>query len=292
MHNHNEKSLHILTFLIIILSTVTSAVGLLYKTSGKTFHFVNQYGNTVKIYGNGLYARDSLFKAVTARGTDFTILCVAVPILAIALILDIKKKTLKNRLFLTGVISVFLYYSASIAFGITYNMLDLVYIALFSSSLFGLIVSITSINMKEILISKLLPYSGIYIFLALSGAALIVAWLPDIITSLITKTSLKLIEVYTTEITYVLDMGILAPLMFICLFQLKKRNGLGYVLLESLLMLCIIIGIMIPTQTIFELSAGIKLSIGEIATKGASFVILALFALHFNIKLFKNIKVQ
>lgn len=290
MVKNNEKSLYLITFLIIILSTITSAVGLLYKTSGKAFDFVNQYGYTVKIYGNGLYARDSLFKAATARGTDFTILCVAVPMLIIALILDIKKKTLKNRLFLTGIISVFMYYSASIAFGITYNILDLVYIALFSSSLFGLIVSITSIDMKEISINKSLPYNGIYIFLVLSGVALIVAWLPDIITSLITKSSLKLIEVYTTEITYVLDMGIIAPLMFICLFQLKKRNGLGYVLLEGLLMLCIVIGIMMPLQTVFELSAGIKLSIGDIVTKSASFVILALFALYFNIKLFKNIK--
>lgn len=292
MTKNNEKSLYIITFLIIVLSIVTSSVGLLYKTSGKAFDFVNQYGNTVKIYGTGLYARDSLFKAATARGTDFTILCVAVPMLVIALILDIKKKTLRSRLFLTGIISVFMYYSASIAFGITYNILDLVYIALFSSSLFGLIVSITSIDMKGISINKSLPYKGIYIFLALSGFALIVAWFPDIMTSLITKTSLRLIEVYTTEITYVLDMGVLAPLMFICLFQLKKRNGLGYVLLESLLMLCIIIGIMIPIQTTFELSAGIKLSIGEIATKAASFVILALFALYFNIKLFENIEMR
>ncbi|MCD2346649.1 hypothetical protein [Clostridium guangxiense] len=290
MAKNNEKSLYIITLLIIILSTVTSAVGLLYKTSGKAFNFVNQYGNTVKMYGNGLYARDSLFKAATARGTDFTILCVAIPMLIIALILDAKKKTLKNRLFLTGIISVFMYYSASIAFGITYNILDLVYIALFSSSLFGLIVSITSIHMKDILIVKSLPYKGIYIFLALSGAALIAAWLPDIITSLIAKSSLSLIEVYTTEITYVLDIGILAPLMFICLFQLKNRNGLGYVLLESLLMLCMIVGMMIPIQTVFELSAGIKLSIGEIVTKGLSFIILALFALYFNIKLFENIK--
>lgn len=290
MIKNNEKSLYIITLFIIILSTITSAVGLLYKTSGKAFNFVNQYGNTVKIYGNGLYARDSLLKATTARGTDFTILCVAVPMLIIALVLDVKKKTLKSRLFLTGIISVFMYYSASIAFGITYNILDLVYIALFSFSLFGLIVSITSIKMKEISINKSLPYKGIYTFLVLSGTALIVAWLPEIITSLITKSSLRLIEVYTTEITYVLDMGIIAPLMFICLFQLKKRNELGYVLLESLLMLCIVIGIMLPFQTVFELSAGVKLSIGEIVTKSASFIILSLFALYFNIKLFKSIK--
>lgn len=50
MAKNNEKSLYIITLLIIILSTITSAVGLLYKTSGKAFNFVNQYGNTVKMY--------------------------------------------------------------------------------------------------------------------------------------------------------------------------------------------------------------------------------------------------
>ncbi|MGH4140066.1 hypothetical protein [Clostridium sp.] len=70
---------------------------------------------------------------------------------------------------------------------------------------------------------------------------------------------------------------------------MKKRRGMGYVLLVMLLTLCIVIGIMIPIQTAFQISAGIELPLVAIVTKGASFVVLALFALYFNIKLFKNI---
>lgn len=292
MSKNNDKSLHTVTFLIIVLGILTSAIGLLYTTGGKAFNFVNQYGDTVKMYGDGLYAHDSYFMAPIFRGTDFTIICFAVPILIVALVLDVKRKKLKNRLFLMSVISLFTYYSASIAFGVTYNVLHLVYIALFSASFFGLIIAIASIDKKQVAenMEDALPFKGIYIFLALTGIALIVAWLPDIINSLVLGRSLEKIEVYTTEITYVLDMGVIAPVAFICLFQLKKRSGIGYVLLELLLTVCSIIGIMLPIQTVFQVLAGVSLPIAAIVTKVGTFIVLAFFSLYFNIKFFKNMK--
>jgi hypothetical protein len=292
MSDDNSKSLYIVTFLIIVLSILTSTVGLLYTTGGKAFNFVNQYGDIVKIYGDGLYACDSYFMAPIFRGADFTIICFAIPILIVALILDVKHRKLKNRLFLMSVISLFTYYSASIAFGVTYNVLHLVYIALFSASFFGLIISIASIDKKQLVenIGDGLPFKGIYIFLTLIGIALIVAWLPDIINSLVLGRSLELIEVYTTQITYVLDMGIIAPTALICLFQLKKRRAIGYIFLELLLTVCSIIGVMLPVETVFQIIAGISLPIGAIITKVGIFIVLALFALYFNIRFFKSMK--
>lgn len=290
MNRTNDKSLHIVSIIIIILGIVTSSAGLLYKTAGKAFNYVNQYGDTVKIYGQGLYAHDSILKASGFRGTDFTIIFIVVPLLVITLVLDIKKKSLKSRMALTSVISVFTYYSASIAFGVTYNGLQLIYIALFSFSLFGLITAIAGIDTKKLeeSIKGTIPYRGIYIFLVLTGIALIAAWLPDIIGPLAAGRSLQLIEVYTTEITYVLDMGVVGPAAFICLYKLKKRRGTGYILLNMLLTLCIIVGIMLPVQTVFQLSAGIRLTAQSAATKIGSFVVLALFALYFDIKLYKS----
>lgn len=289
MRRNRDNSLHIVTLLIIILSAITSLVGLLYTTEGNVFNFVNQYGDMVKIYGDGLYAHDSYFMAPIFRGTDFTIIFVAIPILIISLILDIRRKGLKNRILLTSAISVFTYYSASIAFGVTYNILHLVYIALFSSSFFGLIIAINSIDKRELKknMGDKLPFKGIYVFLTITGISLIVAWLPDIIKSLVLDRSLELIEIYTTQITYVLDMGIIAPAALICLFQLKKQKGIGYVLLPLLLTLCSVIGVMIPIQTVFQIKAGISIPIGAIITKSVTFIILALFAVYLNIKCFK-----
>ena len=85
-------------------------------------------------------------------------------------------------------------------------------------------------------------------------------------------------------------MGVIAPTALICLFLLKKRSGMGYILLVMLLTVCIIVGIMLPIQTAFQVSAGIELPLAAIVTKVVSFVILSLFALYFNIKFFKNMK--
>lgn len=291
MIKNNKSSLHIVSFMIIILGMAASLAGLLYSTGGKAFDFINQYGDKVRIYGDGLYAHDSYLLAPVFRGTDFTIICLAVPLLIIALVLDIRKKTLKTRLFLTSVIPVFTYYSASIAFGVTYNILHLVYIALFSTSLFGLIISIGSMNQKQVAESILrrLPYKGLYIFLAMTGVALIVAWLPDILSSLASGHTLKSIEVYTTSVTNVLDMGVIGPASLICLFLLRKRRGMGYILLGMLLTVCVIVGVMLPLQTLFQSLAGIELPIQVAVTQVGSFVVLALFALYFNIRFLKSI---
>lgn len=291
MNKNTDKILHTVTFLIIAFGIITSVTGLFYTNGGEAYNFINQYGDTVKIYGDGLYAHDSYFMAPIFRGTDLTILFFAVPALIIALVKDVQKKKLKSRLFLTSVISIFTYYSASIAFGITYNVLHLVYIALFSTSLFGLIISMISINKEQISTSleNKLPLKGIYIFLTLVGASLFVAWLPDIISSLVSGRSLQSIEVYTTQITNVLDMGVLTPAAFICLFLLKKKSGMGYVLLESLLTLCCFVGILLPIQTMFQMLAAIPLPIGAIITKVVTFVVLAFFALYFNSKVLKEL---
>jgi hypothetical protein len=212
MNNNNEKALHIITILIIILGSISSIVGLLYRTSGKPYDFVNQYRQTIKIYGNGLYAHDSYFMEPIFRGTDFTIICLAIPLLILALYFDIKKKQLKTRLFLVAVISVFTYYATSTAFGVTYNFLHLGYIALFSASLFGLIIVMNSIDLKlfQTSMRDTLPFKGINVFLIFTGIALVVAWLPDIIGSLVNRTSLALIEVGAFKIvargdTFILD---------------------------------------------------------------------------------------
>ncbi|RCX19298.1 hypothetical protein DFR58_10342 [Anaerobacterium chartisolvens] len=291
MKKSRVLNLHVITGLIAVLSIITTLFGLFYKTDGNPYTVTNQYGDTVRMCGIGLYAHDSYFMAPIFRGTDLTILCVAVPLLLLSLVLDIKKRTLKSRLLLTSVISIFTYYSASIAFGVAYNFLHLVYIALFSLSFFGLILAITTIDSSLLVESaaSASPKKGIYIFLTLTGVALIVAWLPDIISSLIRQLPLQLIEVYTTQITNVLDIGIIGPTALICLFMLKKRNGIGYILLAMLLTLCALIGIMLPIQTAFQVSAGIGLSIGVIVTKVGSFVALSLFALYFDIRFFKSI---
>ena len=282
------RVLHILTIIIILLAIIATSVGAFYNDGGAPFDTINQYGETIKIYGKGIYAHDSYFMAPLFRGTDFAILILAVPLLIIALLYDIKKQSIKARMFLLSMLTLFVYYSASLSFGVTYNKLFLVYMLLFSTSLFALIIAFMSMDMSKITLNKF-PFKTIYTFLIVVAICLFVAWLPDIITSLKNGTSLGLIEVYTTSITYVIDMGIISPAAIVCAVLIKQRSGLGYVLLEALLTLCFMVGVILPMQSVFQINAGITIPLPVLITKIATFCILALISLPLEIKLIKNI---
>lgn len=291
MRKSTDKILYILVLIIVIISVVVSSIGVFSTTGGEPYEVTNQYGDVVKIHGDGIYKHDSFFKAPLLRGTDFTILFVVVPLLVLALIKNIRKSSIKRRMFLTSMISVITYYSASVVFGVTYNSLLLLNIALFASSFYGLILAMVSIECKAVkeVIDQSLSNKSIFVFLIITGVVLIIAWLPDIISALRSNRSLAMIEVYTTEITYALDMGIIAPLTFISLVLLQKKQCMGYVLLQILLILCIAIGVMVPLQTIFQTSAGISLPMPVLITKVGSFMALAFFALFLEIRLMKSI---
>ena len=285
-----SKLLHTLSIFIILLAIVTSGLGLFYKTGGESFYFVNQYGDTIRIYGDGIYKNDSYFLAPIHKGTDFTVLFFAIPLLVFALLNDKKNNSLKTKLFLTSVISFLLYYATSISFGVKYNALHLVYVALFSCSFFAFLIGFSLVKKYDIKSSGKMCNIGLKVFLVLTGLSLFVAWLPDIIVSLINRKSLELIEIYTTAITYVLDMAIISPVVFICLFSLMKNNNLGYILLGIILTNLIIIGITVINQTIFQNMAGIGLPIEAYITKIGIFAILATVGIYYQIKLFRSIK--
>jgi len=268
---------------------VSSGLGLFFITGEESIDFINQYGNNVILYGDGIYKNDSLFMASIFRGTDCAVFFIIVPIAILILILDIKRNTMKTKLLLTSMVVFFLYFSASLAFGVKYNVLHLVYILFFGVSFYTLILGYKLIKTYPINKSKNILTVGLKIFLTLIGLSLFIAWLPDIITSLTNDKSLELIHVYTTNITYVLDMGIISPLIFICMYNLSKKNDIGYILLVLNLTLLIIIGIILPFQTLFQVNAGIELPLEVLISKVGIFIILAIFAVFYNIRLFKSL---
>lgn len=278
------EKIDVLSVVTIALLIVVSIAGTLSLDFSKSYLVVNQYGNVVQIYGHGIYAHDSYFKAPVLIGTDFTILLLVVPLFVLAVIRNCKNQTQKTKLSLLSIYAVALYYAVSLSLGATFNGFHLLYIALFSCSLFGVFFVARKMDTNKF---SYVATKGVSIFLILSGIALIVAWMPDIITAILTGQSLTMIEVYTTEITYVLDMGIIGPLCLICLYLLKKRDGLGIVLLAALLKCCIVVGIMMIPQTICQVASGYEMALPVLLTKSGSFALLAAFALYFNHKLYR-----
>lgn len=286
--NRNSRSLAVLNIVIILLSLVITVCGVCSFQTGHAYETVNQYGQSIKMWGAGIYAHDSFFKAPIFMGSDLTVLVVILPL---AVITYRRLRTAPSVERLIGnfaVMSLLLYYSASLAFGVTYNRLHLLYIALFGMCFYFvgfLFMKLYALRCKQKAICRYRVSKGLKVYLIMAGLSLFVAWLPDIVTSLVNKTPLDLLEVYTTEITYVLDMGIISPLIFLTLYLLNRGDFIGYVLLRMILRVCMGVGIMLPVQTACQMFAGVSVPVPALVTKVLIFVLLGGFAVLFDVRL-------
>lgn len=286
--NRKNTELNFLNFITVILLLIVTICGIGSFDTTHSYEIINQYGDSVEIWGTGIYTHDSFFKAPIFIGSDFTMLIFIIPFAIISFIKVQKRQDVECYICNFGISSLLLYYSASLAFGVTYNTLHLIYIALFGVSFYSVGLLFSKLHTLSIQSDKVCEYSitkGMKIFLIIAGVSLFVAWLPDIITSLMKGTSLELIEVYTTEITYVFDMGIISPLIFLTIHLLKREGFIGYVFLRMILKVCIGVGIMLPMQTVFQLLSGILIPIPAVITKVMIFVLLAAFATLFEYRL-------
>lgn len=271
-----------ITVITIMLLIIAGVAGVFSLNLGHSYEVMNQYGQAVQIYGYGVYAHDSYFQATISIGTDIGVLFMLVPLFIYAYINFIKKGDGKSRLSLISVYSAALYYALSITMGITYNRLFLVYVALLSCSMFGMFIHISKMHLE----TPKKVSRGLQVFFIISGVALIVAWLPDVIPTILKGTPLGIIGIYHTCVTYVLDMGIIAPLCFTCIFLLNRGNALGLMIEACILKLCMIIALMMFTQSICQLACGIITPIPVFVTKNLSFILLGIFAFYFNRKLY------
>lgn len=273
--------------IILLLLSVTLS-GIFSFDRSHVYEVMNQYGEKIRIWGAGIYAHDSYFKAPIFIGSDFAMLVFILPLYLGTSWKLHRQKCPENYICNFGVLCLILYYSGSLALGASYNNLHLLYIALFGVSFYLSAFHFMKLYSFSASGNKVCEYTitkGMKAFLLIAGISLFAAWLPDILYSIFNGTSLDLIEVYTTEITYVLDMGLISPLMFITLFLVKQEKFTGYVLLRMVLKVCMGIGIILPFQTIFQVMSGISIPIPAIITKVLLFIIMALFAAFFEYRL-------
>jgi hypothetical protein len=282
----------VLSLLVAVLALVASGLALFWQDGPRPSPFRTVRGDTVQLYGHGLYQYDTLFFGAGNRGTDVVTLFVAVPLLLVCLLLY-RRGSLRGRLLLVGILTYFLYLYASLAFGAAYNALFLVYVGLFSASLFALLLTFTSIDQGafESRLSPRLPSRGPAVFMFASAAVLVVLWLGlGLLPAMISGQPPKLLDSYTTVTTYVLDLGIIAPATFLTGLLLLRRKALGYLMAFSLIGIILMLVPAIVAQTVSQLSAGVPLTPGEIVGPVAGFVVLGLFAAWVLIALLRHIE--
>ncbi|RAX23811.1 MULTISPECIES: hypothetical protein [unclassified Actinomyces] len=277
-HGAGGSGLTWLASLSIALIVVIAGAGLLSFPAGAPHETLNQYGESIQMWGGGVYEHDSYFKATIFIGTDCAWLLVVVPF-AVKVVADYRRRDeMGSRINLLAFFSLALYYAVSMSFGVTFNELHLLYTALLSLSFFGTVTLSLSLLRERPEDFEYATPKGAVAFLVITGSALLAAWLPDIVGAYLTSGTLDLIEVYTTEVTYVVDMGIIAPLMFLTIGHLRRRTFTGYVLLRLLLRVCLGVGVVLVFQTVVQMLGRVDLPVQAVISKTAIFVILALCA--------------
>ncbi len=284
-----NTSLIVASLLVAVLAAVSAGAGLFWPTDGAPFSFTTLRGSEVEIYGSGLYRYDAAFRAPIFRGTDAVTLLICVPALVITTLWT-RRGSLRGRLLLTGLLSYFLYYSASLAFGVAFNQLILVYIASFSVSLFAFVSAFSTFSLEEVanFTSARFPRRAVSIFLFVAGASLIV-WLIDIVSALANGRIPPHIEPYTTEVTYVIDLAIILPGAIIAGVLNWKRSGQGTLLAVVFLTLNMLIGLVVIGQSILQAAEGIRLSPAEFGAYVVPFVLLSLIALGFLVTILRSL---
>ena len=284
-----SKAVTPLAILIGLLTILRCGVGLFWQDGGSPFPFTTLHGQIIRMYGQGIYHFDPYFVAPILRGTDAVTLFIGVPLLVLATILY-RRGSLRGAIFLTSLLVYFLYNAASYAFGVAYNNLFMVYLLSFSASLAAFILAFRSIDQQDLAarVTPGFPYRGAAALLFLSAIGLLFAWLPDVMTGLLQGHAIA-IDSYTTEVTYVLDLGIIVPVLILTGVLLLRRAPASHLAAPILLIMLALIGLVITAQCIAQSLAGITLGIGEFIGKAGSFMLLALIAVGLIVRMFRHI---
>ena len=281
-----KKVLTVISVISPVTALISALLGLFYSFGGTQRTVTNIYGQQVTLLGDGVYANDSVMKAAAAKGTDITIIIAALFLLCILIFHKNKSKAILVR---CGLLSILLYASACLVFGVVYNMLFLLYLLQFGSTLFSLILSLKQLLSSRAFDEALykIKLTGTAVFLIIAGCSTLI-WIPFVLTPTITGQPMQIIEIYTTEPTFILDLAIILPLLLYCAIALLQQKESAYHLAPVFLTLLTGVGVCVIFQTIIQISLGIVLDPGQFVGMVVSFIILGTVALVLNIRLLRR----
>lgn len=215
--------------LIFILTLIAVLAGL-WPAQGTPYPITNFRGEQVMINARGLYYWDTLSSAAQTQANDLVTIVLGLPLLAISFWLA-SKGSLRGRMILACTLGFILYTYMSMCFGAAYNSLFLVYVALFSLSLYAFILSMMSFDLKTLTahFSEKLPRRWISGLLFFAAAFLAFAWLGRIAATFSPGT-IPALENTTSMFIQAMDLGLIVPLCLLSGILLLRRRPWGYLL--------------------------------------------------------------
>jgi hypothetical protein len=257
-----QRSLQWMLPIIAILALLATTMGLFYQAPGEPYSYTNHRGETVTINGQGLYYYDTVSMAAQQQGNDLVALLVGLPLLMVSTWLAFNG-SIRGRLLLTGTLGFFLYTYMSMAMLTSFNVLFLVYVALFSLSLIAFVLSMMSFDLGNLAnhFSDDLPRRWIAGLLLFVGAFLTLAWLGRIIPPLI-QGQTPTLENTTTLVIQAMDLGLIVPLAVLAALFLLRRSAWGYLLASVAVLKFVTMGLAVSSMSVVMATRGVPEQLG------------------------------
>lgn len=270
----NKKTITLFTIVITVLAFLCTMIGIYSIYLRNEFDFITIYGETVKIYGGGIYGYHTTAQVYQVIPHDFVTLVLALPALVISLIYT-RKGSLKARLFFAGVTLYFLFSYTIYSFYAMYNKLFICYIAIMGLSFYTLYLTLKGIDALKVkdLFSIGYPHKLVGGFLIFVSTLMTLFWLKPI-SATIFSGSIPAADLgqSTTLVVYAIDLGFILPLAFVMGIRLWRQKPEGYVA-----------GTILPVFLIFIMTAvfskGVMLYLTNTATVIEMMIMIGTFGL-------------
>lgn len=270
---------------ILVLALVAALAGL-WPAEGTPYPLTNFRGEQVTINARGLYYWDTVSSAAQMQANDLVTLVLGLPLLAISFWLA-RSGSLRGRLVLAGTLGFILYTYITMCFGAAYNALFLVYVALFSLSLFAFVLVMMSFDLPTLPahFAEKLPRRWIAGLLFFAGAFLALAWLGRIAATF-APGAVPALDNVTSMFIQAMDLGIVVPVCVLSAILLLRRRPWGFLLASVAMLKFLTLGIAVSLMGLNMARIGVPVS----AVQVGLFSAIALANLALVVILLNNVK--
>lgn len=270
----------------IFILTLAAVLGGLWPAQGQAFEITNFRGEQVKINARGLYYWDTVSSVAQMQANDLVTLVLGLPMLAVSFWMSLKG-SLRGRLLMTGTLAFILYTYITMCFGAAYNAFFLVYVAIFSASLFAFILSMMSIDLTNLpaRFSSRLPRKGIAGLLFFAAAFLTLAWLGRIAATF-APGAVPALDNVTSMFIQVMDLGLIVPLCILSAILLLRKEAWGYLLASVAMLKFLTMGLAVSVMGLNMARVGVPISMVEMGI----FPTITLINIIFSVILLRDLK--
>lgn len=203
--------------------------------------------------------RDTPGLVAQAVGQDAITLVIALPALLIGAFLTSRGSQRARLIWLGGLVYV-VYTYASYAFGIRFNPLFLIYLALLGCSTYALIGGLVTTDWAGIKagFTERTPVRAVSIFLLGIAGLFYLMWLSEAVPASLTGIPPQSVkdDGTPTNVIHVLDMAWLLPALVITAVSLWRKKPMGYALAAALLANLVFLALAILAMIVFQTRGG------------------------------------